>query len=369
MFYFLPFYSLKLNEKMHFNVMNQSWKVPVFLFLYSPHCGHCKEVKPDWKNLSQLYKNDPKIIIAELNCENYNHICSKRHEVTGYPSWRYILKGHSRSYSGERDLNAFKTEAERLKSLKMDELCQVLNENKLNSSLNFPAFVINHTGTLKEACALVDKFVDKDYSLENQFYLNVNQSEMSASVYSSPEHSVILDSPYSNKKFKKFLKEYKTKAFATIKWSEAMSKNRPLVIMIVNDLKDVNQYKDFGVKYLSHYFAAITVERFKFLNGGSIPIDKVNYPAAIITNDKKNRYVILSDVNTSIIENAITQDFESLDNIKQKRLSFIFRDLVLFPGSKFSNTTIYLIITAIVVSLLIGAYYTFCDGEPTYKFE
>ena len=183
MLYVLPFFAFKLNDRLNTYVMNQSWKVPVFVFCYSPHCGHCKEIHPDWEKLAEEYKNDPKVIIAELNCEAYHHTCSHEHHVNGYPGFRIVLKGNSKTYDGSRHYNGLKEKIDELRLLKMDELCNVLDNNQLNSSLNYPAFVLNYTGNLKEGCAFIDKLVGRDYNLADQFYINYNQSEMDMAIY------------------------------------------------------------------------------------------------------------------------------------------------------------------------------------------
>ena len=36
---------------------------------FAPWCGHCKKMKPDWDKLMEEYKDNEKVVVAEVDCK------------------------------------------------------------------------------------------------------------------------------------------------------------------------------------------------------------------------------------------------------------------------------------------------------------
>ena len=63
----------------------------VFLFINADWCGHCRDMKKEWK----LLKNNsygPNVVIANVNSELYKGITDFGPDVEGFPDLRYINK-------------------------------------------------------------------------------------------------------------------------------------------------------------------------------------------------------------------------------------------------------------------------------------
>ncbi|CAI5482116.1 unnamed protein product [Closterium sp. Yama58-4] len=61
----------------------------VFVKFYTPWCGHCKRLAPDWEKVALLYRTTPDIVIAKLDCEAEKEICQK-FGVAGYPTLKFF---------------------------------------------------------------------------------------------------------------------------------------------------------------------------------------------------------------------------------------------------------------------------------------
>jgi thioredoxin-like negative regulator of GroEL len=74
-------------------------------------CGHCKKLAPTWEKLAKGLQR--RVIVAEVNCENYKSLCSSE-GVSGFPMlYFYPESGEKSEYSGTRKLEAMKNWAER----------------------------------------------------------------------------------------------------------------------------------------------------------------------------------------------------------------------------------------------------------------
>lgn len=88
----LLFYRITVNDQNYEHMLNLSHKLPVFLFAFSPYCGHCTAVKPTWKQLEVKYSVNPNIMLASLDCIAFGQLC-RQQEVKWYPTFASIIEG------------------------------------------------------------------------------------------------------------------------------------------------------------------------------------------------------------------------------------------------------------------------------------
>ncbi|GMI10864.1 hypothetical protein TrVE_jg626 [Triparma verrucosa] len=74
---------------------------------YQDWCGHCKNMKPAYDQLSSEYSDDSNVVIADVNCGTEPELC-EANEVTGYPTIKYWVKGSENSYNLGRDYSSLK---------------------------------------------------------------------------------------------------------------------------------------------------------------------------------------------------------------------------------------------------------------------
>lgn len=76
-----------------------------FIKFYTPWCGYCKRLQPEWRKLQNKYSN--KVGFEEYNCDIQKQMCS-RHDVTGYPTLkiRDNLTQKFLQYDGPREYQA-----------------------------------------------------------------------------------------------------------------------------------------------------------------------------------------------------------------------------------------------------------------------
>jgi protein disulfide-isomerase A6 len=78
-------------------------------------------MKPAWDELSELYTDSSKVVVADVDCTVHNDLCGE-HGVSGYPTIKYYTaeKPGGDSYQGGRDLESLKSFVEENLSAKCD---------------------------------------------------------------------------------------------------------------------------------------------------------------------------------------------------------------------------------------------------------
>ena len=364
----LPFYSIKLNERNQNQIVNQSWRVPVFVFCFSPYCGHCKEIHPDFTKAMDEFKSDPKIIVAEIDCFDFHSVCSHFYHVEGYPSFQTILKGIPTGWDGDRDYTGFKNYIEKLKDLKMDELCNVFDPNKKDNV--YPAIVMEHPGDSKESCAAIDKFAFKNgmKDIIPQFYTSPGKDKTSFKIYLDKETMVQMNESYSVREAKKFINEYKLANFATVKWDVVFAHKRAICILISREGGIQDEIKTLANKEPNYYWSMVTLKKLKELSDDSIKVEEKDLPAVLVSNKKKNKYVIVKNANKENLKEVLNKEFSELQGVQSKYLKFVFRDLILFPGRNINRKLIAYGVVAVIICIVVYITYNI-RNDSYYKFE
>ncbi|XP_013389215.1 protein disulfide-isomerase A5-like [Lingula anatina] len=97
-------------EDIHVNFLTEETFKPfmkkkkhTLVMFYAPWCGHCKKAKPHYTNAAEIYKDDPKIAYAAVDCTKYQSLCTAN-DVSGYPTFKYYNYGKNpQQYQGGRE--------------------------------------------------------------------------------------------------------------------------------------------------------------------------------------------------------------------------------------------------------------------------
>ena len=80
-----------------------------FIKFYAPWCGHCKALAPTYEKLAEEYKNDPDVLIAEMDA-TANEV--EDVNIRGFPTLKFFKAGGEGKsvidFEGERTLEALK---------------------------------------------------------------------------------------------------------------------------------------------------------------------------------------------------------------------------------------------------------------------
>ncbi|XP_065357827.1 protein disulfide-isomerase A5 [Calliphora vicina] len=82
-------------------------KKHALVMFYAPWCGHCKSTKPEFNAAAKALKDDPRMILAAVDCTRDTNVCSQQ-EIRGYPTIKYFSYLKTKAgYNGGRKREDF----------------------------------------------------------------------------------------------------------------------------------------------------------------------------------------------------------------------------------------------------------------------
>uniref|UniRef100_A0A7S0Q3T2 Thioredoxin domain-containing protein n=1 Tax=Coccolithus braarudii TaxID=221442 RepID=A0A7S0Q3T2_9EUKA len=77
----------------------------LFVKFFAPWCGHCKKMKPDWDKLAEELAENPKVMIADVDCTAGGKPLCDTKGVKGFPTIKYFNPPdeEGEDYKGGRD--------------------------------------------------------------------------------------------------------------------------------------------------------------------------------------------------------------------------------------------------------------------------
>jgi thiol-disulfide isomerase/thioredoxin len=82
----------KLTGNNFANFISEDQLIPVLVFINSAWCPHCKQFRPDWERLEDLFSENPRIILAQISMELDSRLCG-RFPGSGTPRLLWIPAG------------------------------------------------------------------------------------------------------------------------------------------------------------------------------------------------------------------------------------------------------------------------------------
>ena len=198
---------------------------PCALTVYHPHCGHCMDMKPNWKAMGEHMekKYDDDLYIAFIHMDVVDEFPIDQYKIQGYPHIIYTANNNEVEYNGPREVNAF--ESWILENLKQTNSNNNINKNvdssALPSSLNYNNVTNNKNNKNNNNISNITNNFNS--SNESQNFENSSNSNVSSHPLNKAQNSLQL--------YRKLLDKYSRN-----KNSQMTSKAKP-----VNKIKSVKK--------------------------------------------------------------------------------------------------------------------------------
>lgn len=80
----------------------------VLVLYYAPWCGHCKSLMPEWEKIEDAHKDDTKVDVKKVNCDEEPEK-AKKEGVQGFPTIILYKGGEKKKFEDERTASALES--------------------------------------------------------------------------------------------------------------------------------------------------------------------------------------------------------------------------------------------------------------------
>jgi thiol-disulfide isomerase/thioredoxin len=145
-------------------------RIPGYVMMYSPHCGHCRAVHPTWVELMEKFESEPRVIVADFDCVEHQAACAKFFPANGWPTFVLFVHGHGQRVDQERTLEGFSAV---VRSLSLRNLSLPCLAHPYDRSDRYPAFVwASPPRAEARACASIQRIEALLPRARNSVYLD-----------------------------------------------------------------------------------------------------------------------------------------------------------------------------------------------------
>lgn len=173
---------IELNDDSFEEIVLKSGK-PAFVKFYASWCFHCKEMQPQWEELSAAYDSSDDINIVAIDADKYKSV-RQRYGISSFPDIK-LFKPDSLSepinYSGKRDFfhwNEFLSEnLDGVKSaaVKKPSMMVQLHDGNLENFIQVKGRSALALFTTEKECELCDEYIELFDILANTYHKDLDK--------------------------------------------------------------------------------------------------------------------------------------------------------------------------------------------------
>ena len=286
-------------------IVSTSHEIPVFLLMYSPHCGHCIKVHPTWKELMDKYESSKKIMIAEIDCVNYREQCKSVFSASGWPTFLTIVKGKITQIRPTRTLEFFSQVADQLIQRDYSIPCLVY---PVDFAHEFPSFVLSVKG-MKDAemCRQLKQIEGFVPGIEHKmFYMPGPASETEYAAVLGNDIVVNFEEELSIPLMVKWTHDMSLMAFGNWKLDEGLVTVRRFAFMVTSDLRQVSRFKSAASSVIKDALVG-KVDYSEFTE--KEPNVNVSAPALVFADKEKQKFLVVNSINSDRQMRDLLADF------------------------------------------------------------
>lgn len=356
LFFYEEFTNISWAEK-----MNHTEHPPGFILCYAPWCSHCKLSLPAFRQFSEKYKNDKRIMLGTIDCPSYRDLCDAL-QVDGYPTYLISYQNETSEIWLNHDIKSYEKNVQRL--INLYENKYFIQDNTQLEKYPLYEFTFQKDDKRSFDCA-VEAISSSDIYLEPSYSMKYGDNN-SLVAKLSKNVEVTMDAEFTTNNIRKFLNEYQHAYFG--KWSfRSIQRIKRRFILFATDYngKDdqnvIQKYQSYFEKYSEQFVwgNSMSIKRKKF--NEIFNLTKADYPVAIVIFPGRfPRYTKVINVNDQQeIEKVL---YENSDNLELQRLNESapfnnsFRTTMIIAGC-------FIIFIAILLIIAVCLYTKYSNDE------
>jgi thiol-disulfide isomerase/thioredoxin len=358
MLLFLLSLKVTVTDKNENLIQEQTERDSHFMMLYSPHCGYCTMIHPEWIKLMDEYADSKEIVIADLDRVEHPTICRK-YTNAGYPAFVLFQNGEKRKVDTLQNLENFRLTAE-----KIIENWKNPNCSELTNKATFPAFTYGNSSETDFGRLLVNHL----NTFFNQTLIYVNRSTNSASfiVYTTRAHSFHLWEPFTYELGVEWITEYKNPPFSQTTRQTLTDSSRNLVCIFTDSLKELVNIRTIAYSNTQHFlWINLPFEMHTNLFMTTHRPSPDSLLIAVASRSKMEFSYFWDNTNCTILKSV-------LDQIHQKVYKFVYKTSFLNIFANKPNNDNFLLIKMNVVygafmAVIVAVFLCLCRRSSFNK--
>jgi thiol-disulfide isomerase/thioredoxin len=257
--FFLIILTIKriLTDKNYEEFLSETSRLPAFILMFSPYCGHCRAIHPTWSKLIDRYEAVANLIVGEIDCVHYSNACTTLLESHSWPTFALFWQGQGHFiHPSNRTMEGFIEKAEEIRRQQFpDFVCSVYPTDFKG---NLPAIVYTETAQNNEtACHLLHKIEWNVRHGFGHFFLAVGETR-DFSAYLIGNKSIKYDGDFGFQSLVDFAFEWTLEPFGDWRWENGVPSKRRLAFF-VHELRDTTEtFQDVALPFIDQ----IIIRRF-----------------------------------------------------------------------------------------------------------
>lgn len=269
-----------------------SMKTPIYALFHRPTCPHCRDVLPSWENFTHQNSQNSKVIIAQIDCQQYKEACNYFTVIYSFPSFAIIRNNKSTMVKTNRTIESWTKTVNQLENYDKDHRCQPW----YGLTNDFPSFVVSAPYSPEKTCDHVLKLISKVPKSKGMIYTSANSDKLACEVFLSKDIGFIIENQTDTLNFVNFIQDFVMHPLGDWDISESIHSERIIGFFIYDKVQQLEAYRQFTLSNSGDIlFGKIELSKFNSLYP-EIKLNESEIPALGISNNQQTKFRILTNI-------------------------------------------------------------------------
>jgi thiol-disulfide isomerase/thioredoxin len=331
------------------DLIRKSYYMPVFLVLYSPHCGHCQRMHPAWRECMHLFENTTHVIVAEIDAVSQRKAARAVYGSHSYPTFIDFYRGSGQGVSVTRTVDGFSRHAQSLRNAHLSDRCNVL---EVDTPL-YPMFLFS---TPNASCDPLMRVCSDAPLNDSQCFLDVKESSsVRVTVFYSSNFNVSLNAD-RHSEWVTLVRDFSREPLGNWDIATGISTTRRLLVIVYSTSFQLMELRGLTRSFSRDFLMGKIADSQLSSLGSRLKISKEDTPAIIVSDLRKGSFLVWKQI---VKDAALTTKLRRVaKGAFDGQMTHPMSDLIKNAGNRGTPTFLFVIVGFVIFSLgfIIGSF-------------